>query len=203
MGNTKCCGCMTSGEFVADEFIGIDDDNVTEKYQYHKTKIPTYSIKLSKYDKFYREACFPLHLLQLSKFNEILDRMIAEEGKCKVHDIMINIDEDTDYIKATKFLHFFQENAGESPISLFYKQMADENSPFHMMLKMNKIFLCPHEKSGMFTDRAAAEAATADPESPEAGPAVSPIEALLGGDEAAAKKGKKPNPASNMKAIFM
>lgn len=32
--------------------------------------------------------------------------------------------------------------------------MADENSPFHMMLKMNKIFLCPHEKSGMFTDRA-------------------------------------------------
>lgn len=33
MGNTnKCCGCYTSAEFVADEFIGIDDEHVTEKY---------------------------------------------------------------------------------------------------------------------------------------------------------------------------
>lgn len=62
-----CCAPTEDGNFDAN--VGIEDECVFEKFQYHRTKMYDYSIKPSAYDMFYREACHPLYLLTLKEFN--------------------------------------------------------------------------------------------------------------------------------------
>lgn len=80
MGQVCTCACIGDGkdEFQLDANYGIDDDGVTEKFQYHRTKLETYSIKFSYYDKFYREACAPMFLMKYDVFSNILDEMVEE-----------------------------------------------------------------------------------------------------------------------------
>ena len=82
MGNKCACKCFgeNNDEFMIDANYGIDDDGVTEKFQYHHTKVDTYSIKFSFFDKFYRASCAPMWLMKFSVFNKLLDDMVEEQG---------------------------------------------------------------------------------------------------------------------------
>ena len=59
---SACCG-TTIDMSNFDANIGLDDTNVTEKFQYHQVKCRDYVIKGSLSDRFYKEACYPMYLL--------------------------------------------------------------------------------------------------------------------------------------------
>ena len=62
MGNQ--CGCADDlKEHEIEDSIGIDEEGVTEDFQYHQKYIRKEKIKLDKYDKFYREIAYPMHYI--------------------------------------------------------------------------------------------------------------------------------------------
>ena len=81
MGNTcSACGCdrnQLDNDFPADANYGLDENDVTESYQYHPTKLAEFEVKLSLFDKFYREACSPMQLMTFQVFNTVIDELAA------------------------------------------------------------------------------------------------------------------------------
>lgn len=78
---TTCCSSgLDMSNFDAN--IGLEDDNVTEKFQYHQVKCRDYDIQGSIYDQFYKEVCYPMYLLTVEQFNQLLDEMVQEGNAC-------------------------------------------------------------------------------------------------------------------------
>ena len=56
-----------NGEVVISQ-IGLDDDGVTEDYQYHENYVRKKKLKLSDFDKFYRRTSAPLFYMKVNDF---------------------------------------------------------------------------------------------------------------------------------------
>lgn len=61
--------------------------------------------------------------------------------------------EDTDFIKASKFIDHFKNKADKSPYSLFFQHIVDDTSPFRYMLGMNNVFVVRNEGEALFSAR--------------------------------------------------
>ena len=89
-----------NSEFQLDENYGLDDDGVTECYQYHPKKMPVYKIKMNLFDKFYREVCAPMYLMKIDVFNKILVEMVKQQGGTMQSITTRGSVKSTDFIKA-------------------------------------------------------------------------------------------------------
>ena len=65
-------------ENASDRNYGLDDEGVTECFQYHDTKVSEYEVKFNFYDKFYRVTCQPMYLMKIKTFNEFIDEMVKK-----------------------------------------------------------------------------------------------------------------------------
>lgn len=151
MGTNCTCSCQGNEEVSIDDLYGTDDTGVMESFQYHHTKLAEYDVKLNFYDKFYRETCRPMYLINFKEFNQIIDEMGQRHG-CMVakerHDFA-----QTEFINANKFKFYVKENSMQPPVSLFFKQISSESSPFLKMVGMNNIFVVKDEKHTLLSGR--------------------------------------------------
>ena len=130
MGN-QCTGCCSSQDTMNVEVgqvidnIGLDDDDVTENYQFHTRTIEKKKMHLSKYDRFYRLHLSPLYLMKIDHFlNEI--EMITKNEANGTHYDEVPFIVFCEHFK--KFPHWI-------------KQLERENSSFLKMVKMKDLFL--------------------------------------------------------------
>jgi hypothetical protein len=56
--------------------MGQDPKNITENFQFHQTHLDKNKKNLSGIDKFYRETFNPMHLMNFSYFNMLIDDFI-------------------------------------------------------------------------------------------------------------------------------
>lgn len=61
--------------------------------------------------------------------------------------------EDSDFIKAKKFVDFFTEKSGVCPHSLFFPQLVNDKSAFRLMLSMTNVFVVTNEEDALFSPR--------------------------------------------------
>ena len=69
MGNQ--CDCNGGREDQTEVILsdaGNSMQGVSEAYQFHETQLIKRNVKLNRYDRFYREYCAPLHLLDIRDF---------------------------------------------------------------------------------------------------------------------------------------
>lgn len=92
-----------------------------------------------------------MYLMKFKVFNEIIDEMVQRHG-CLVakdeHEFL-----QTDFINANKFKHYIKQNSMQTPISLFFRQIANESSPFIKLLCMNNVFVVRNEKDLLLSAR--------------------------------------------------
>jgi len=56
----------------------MDEDGVTEDFQYHDNSLKEKEIELDLFDVFFREAAGPLHLVKLINFSDELDSLLVD-----------------------------------------------------------------------------------------------------------------------------
>ena len=83
----------------------------------------------------------------------MIDGMVDSVGAMKQKTGDYDDGQCTEFMRARKFIQYFQENAGQQPMSLFFKQLSDEQSAFRLMLGMNNIFLVQHEAEALYSAR--------------------------------------------------
>lgn len=92
MGNQ--CGCYANDPKTSIEvgdFLGKDDDNVTEDFQIHESLLAYNNTKLTCYDYFYRKNCYPMYLMQIETvWKEI--QAVQEEFDKKREDKVLLLD---------------------------------------------------------------------------------------------------------------
>jgi hypothetical protein len=131
---------------VIDLNIGYDEVGVHSNFQYHSSKIDdNQSIELTMYDKFVREALYPLYLFKFNDFNDLLDKLKGHQAfgaKSVFHD---NHGTVTDYVSFSDFQEYFQKQIH------FCTWFKDRDSYFRKILLMDNIFLIELTESQVMT----------------------------------------------------
>ena len=101
-------------------------------------------MKFNYYDKFYNFVCKPMHLIQFSVFNQMIDEMVKCQGCLVTHDDTLV--KETEFINFKKFKNHITEFSAHAPLSLFHFHVLSENSPFIKMMCLNDVFIVRNNK---------------------------------------------------------
>ena len=81
------CSCKNSKEefsFEIQNGLGLDEDGITENFQYHEKSIKEKDIQLDFFDAFIRESAGPMHLVKFENFIGELNSLLVDEGTNKI-----------------------------------------------------------------------------------------------------------------------
>jgi hypothetical protein len=113
MGNASCTLCTSNldeKEMSAEETIGIEDTNACDNFQYHPQSVQSKDLALTLYDLQIREACFPLHLVQIEHVKKLLDRVCTMYVKMMESDGQDIGGLDQDHIPLSLFIEVLGEH---------------------------------------------------------------------------------------------
>lgn len=160
----KSCGChitykdqkpfcrKPTGEYPCISTLGQDRDGVTENFHNHIDYIKKKGIKLNFSDMFFREAFGPMHLMNITQFNCLIDDFIEWYNfeYLQVYEWESETDDDIIDVELVPFECFMMFMSNSKYFKTFMK---DEDCPMKQVLTFTQIFV---RKKNRFTGGAGA-----------------------------------------------